>query len=176
MADTIVVRARVLEQAVLRIRGHHVMLDQALATLYGVEVKALNQAVKRNRGRFPQDFMFRLTAAETRSLRSQTVTTKRGRGGRQNAPYAFTEQGVAMLSTVLRSARAVRVNIGIMRAFVRLRRILGANEELARKLDALEQKYDSQFRVVFEAIRELMTPLHPPRRAIGFGRAKCAKD
>jgi hypothetical protein len=162
------VSVTVIQRAVLRIRGQNVMLDSDLAALYRVDVKALNQAVKRNRQRFPRDFMFQLNSEEAASLRSQIVTANPVRGGRRTAPYAFTEQGVAMLSSVLRSQRAVRVNIEIMRAFVRLRRMLGANEELARKLDALEQKYDGQFRVVFEAIRELMTPLQPPRRSIGF--------
>ncbi len=145
------------------------MLDFDLAMLYGVEVKVLNQAVRRNKERFPADFMFQLTREEARSLRSQIVTLDIGRGRhRKYLPKAFTEQGVAMLSSVLRSPRAVRVNIEIMRAFVQLRRILGANEELARKLDALEQKYDSQFRAVFHAIRELMMPSRPPKRTIGF--------
>jgi len=154
------------------------MLDSDLATLYGVEVRALNQAVRRNKERFPTDFMFQLTREEARSLRSQTVTLDIGRGQhRKYLPNAFTEQGVAMLSSVLRSTRAVRVNIEIMRAFVELRRMLGANEELARKLDALEQKYDGQFRVVFHAIRELMTPSHPPKRTIGFrGAASSSVD
>jgi hypothetical protein len=162
------VSVTVIQSVVLRIRGQNVMLDSDLAALYRVDVKALNQAVKRNRQRFPRDFMFRLNSEEAASLRSHTVTANPGRGGRRTAPYAFTEQGVAMLSSVLRSQRAVRVNIEIMRAFVQLRRMLGANEELARKLDALEQKYDGQFRVVFQAIRELMTPSEPPRRSIGF--------
>lgn len=163
------VSVTVIQRAVLRIRGQNVMLDSDLAALYRVDVKALNQAVKRNRQRFPRDFMFRLNSEEAASLRSHIVTANlRGRGGRRTAPYAFTEQGVAMLSSVLRSQRAVRVNIEIMRAFVQLRRMLGANEELARKLDALEKKYDGQFRVVFQAIRELMTPPEPPRRSIGF--------
>jgi len=135
MAEKIVIRAASIERAVLRIRGRNVMLEDDLAALYEVQVRALNQAVKRNRQRFPPDFMFRLTAAETNGLRSQTVIAKTGSGGRRTAPYVFTEQGVAMLSTVLRSERAVRVNIEIMRAFVRLRRILGANEELSRKAD-----------------------------------------
>jgi ORF6N domain len=133
-----------IQRAVLRVRTQNVMLDSDLATLYGVEVKALNQAVRRNKDRFPTDFMFRLSATEAASLRSQTVTANAGRGGRRTPPFAFTEQGVAMLSSVLRSPRAVRVNIEIMRAFVQLRRMLGANEELARKLDALEQKYDGR--------------------------------
>ena len=158
-----------IRHAVVRLRGQNVMLDSDLAALYGVDVKTLNQAVKRNRERFPEDFMFQLTRDEAGSLRSQIVTLDTGRGRhRKYLPKAFTEQGVAMLSSVLRSQRAVRVNIEIMRAFVQLRRMLGANEDLARKLDALEQKYDGQFRVVFQAIRELMTPSEPPRRSIGF--------
>jgi hypothetical protein len=157
-----------IQRAVLRIRGQNVMLDSDLATLYRVDVKALNQAVKRNRQRFPPDFMFQLTAGETAPLRSQIVTANPGRGGRRTPPYAFTEQGVAMLSSVLRSPRAVRVNIEIMRAFVQLRRMLGANEELARRLDVLERKCDGRFRAVFEAIRELMTPSRRSQRTIGF--------
>ena len=145
------------------------MLDADLAVLYGVDVKVLNQAVKRNEERFPADFMFHLTRDETGSLRSQIVTLKIGRGRhRKYLPTAFTEEGVAMLSSVLRSRRAVRVNIEIMRTFVHLRRVLGANEEITRKLDALEEKYDGQFRAVFRAIRELMTPSQPRRRTIGF--------
>lgn len=164
------VDALVIQRAVLRLRDQNVMLDADLASLYQVDVKVLNQAVKRNRQRFPPDFMFQLTFKEATSLRSQFVTAKTGRGGRRTLPYAFTEQGVAMLSSVLRSERAVRVNIAIMRAFVGLRRMLGANEELARKLVALERKYDGQFLAVFEAIRELMAPSRRARRAIGFGR------
>ena len=160
------VDAEVIQRAVLRVRSQNVLLDADLAELYGVDVRALNQAVARNADRFPSDFMFKLTAKEAESLRSQsvilkshrgrnslrsqTVTSDGGRGRhRKYLPNAFTEQGVAMLSSVLRSQRAVRVNIEIMRAFVQLRRMLGANEELARKLDALEQKYDGQFRAVF---------------------------
>jgi ORF6N domain len=157
-----------VEGTVLSVRGHNVMLDMDLAALYHVDVKVLNQAVKRNRGRFPEDFMFRLTGREARTLRSQIVTSKIGRGGRRTAPYAFTEQGVAMLSSVLRSPRAVRANIAIMRAFVRLRQVLASHSHLARKLEELEEKYDTQFTVVFEAIRELMTPRSPARRRIGF--------
>jgi hypothetical protein len=160
-----------IEQAILLVRGHKVMLDVDLAALYGVETRALIQAVKRNLERFPDDFMFQLTAAEHAALRSQNVISKReGRGGRRYLPYAFTEQGVAMLSSVLRSERAVKVNIEIMRTFVKLRRLLATHEELGRKLDALERKYDRQFKVVFDAIRELMAPPDPkPRRRIGFG-------
>lgn len=132
-----------------------------------VEV-VLNQAIKRNASRFPEDFMFRLTPSEVQRLRSQFVTTKPQRGGRRTAPYAFTEQGVAMLSSVLRSRRAILVNIEIMRAFVRLRRLLASHVELARKLDALEKRYDAQFKVVFDAIRELMEPPTVGSRRIGF--------
>ena len=148
------------------------MLDSDLAPLYGVEVKALNQAVKRNRARFPPDFMFRLSARETGALRSQIVTAKRERGGRRTLPYAFTEQGVAMLSSVLRSARAVAVNVEIIRTFVRLRQMLRTSQDLARRIDALERKYDGQFSVVFEAIRELMSPAKPARGRIGFGSSR----
>jgi len=145
------------------------MLDTDLASLYEVDVKTLNQAVKRNRERFPPDFMFRLTLPESDSLRSQIVTLESGRGRhRKYLPYAFTEQGVAMLSSVLRSERAVRVNIEIMRTFVRLRQMLEANGHLARKLDELERRYDARFKIVFEAIRELAIPSKLPRKRIGF--------
>jgi hypothetical protein len=165
----VLVPAERIEQAILLIRGHKVILDADLARLYGVETKVLVQAVKRNLKRFPPDFMFRLTKAEHDDLRSQTVTSSSW-GGRRHAPYAFTEQGVAMLSSVLRSDRAVQVNIEIMRTFVKLRRLLATHENLARKLDALERKYDRQFKVVFDAIRELMTPpVTKPKRHIGFG-------
>jgi hypothetical protein len=157
-----------IDRCVVRLRGVNAMLDAELARLYQVDVKVLNQAVKRHRNRFPPDFMFRLSVQEAKSLRSQTVTSKAGRGGRRYAPYAFTEQGVAMLSSVLRSGRAVRVNIEIMRAFMRLRRFLESNAELVRKLEILEEKYDSQFTVVFEAIREIMRPPVVVRRRIGF--------
>jgi hypothetical protein len=157
-----------VERAILLVRGHKVMLDADLAALYGVATKVLVQAVKRNIARFPDDFMFQLTKEEFDDLRSQIVTSSSW-GGRRYRPYAFTEQGVAMLSSVLRSDRAIHVNIQIMRAFVRLRRLLATHEELARKLDALERKYDRQFKVVFDAIRQLMAPGDPkPRRRIGF--------
>ena len=146
------------------------MVDAELAALYGVPTRALVQAVKRNPARFPSDFVFRLTAQELAGLRSQSVISneKRSRGGRRFLPYAFTEHGVAMLSSVLRSERAIQVNVAIIRTFVRLRRILASYPDLARKLDALERKYDAQFKVVFDAIRALMEP--EPRRArrIGF--------
>jgi hypothetical protein len=143
------------------------MLDVDLAMLYGVQTKVLLQGVKRNIARFPSDFMFQLARREYESLRSQIVTSK-GRGGRRYLPYAFTEQGVAMLSSVLRSPRAVRVNIEIMRAFVRLRQMLASHAELARKLDAMERKYDGQFRVVFDALRQLMMEPVRKKRPIGY--------
>ena len=156
-----------VERNILLIRGHRVMLDTDLAKLYRVPTKAINQAVKRNTNRFPVDFMFQLTSEETTALRSQFVTSK-NRGGRQYRPYAFTEQGVAMLSSVLHSERAIQVNIAIMRAFVQLREMIGSNKELARRLNELEKKYDSQFRVVFEAIRELMAEPESKVKRIGF--------
>jgi phage regulator Rha-like protein len=171
-----------IERAILVLRGHKVMLDSDLATLYAVETKVVNQAISRNIERFPEDFMFQLTEAEAAFLRSQTVTLKTGRGQhRKYLPYAFTEQGVAMLSSVLRSPRAVQVNIEIMRAFVRLRGILAAHKDLARRLDSLEAKYDKQFSVVFEAIRQLMVEPEPPNpaRVSGRGRRKppaCSAD
>ena len=160
-----------IDRAILVIRGHKVMLDADLANLYGVEPKVLNQAVKRNIVRFPADFMFQLTAEEVDRLRSQFVTSSSW-GGRRYLPYAFTEQGVAMLSSVLRSQRAVQVNIEIMRAFVRPRQMLQQNADLARKLAQLEKKYDAQFRAVFDAIRELMKPPEKTKRRIGFGRGE----
>ena len=156
-----------LETFIFVIRGHRVMLSSHLADLYGVENRVLVQAVKRNMDRFPTDFMFQLTDGEFASLRSQIVISNRG--GTRYAPYAFTEQGVAMLSGVLRSPRAVAVNVEIMRAFVRLRQMLASHADLARKLDALEKKYGSQFKMVFDAIRQLMVPPEAkPKRKIGF--------
>jgi hypothetical protein len=158
-----------VERRILFIRGQKVMLDADLAELYRVPTKSLNLAVKRNADRFPEDFAFQLTEAEVTALRFQFETSMRGRGGRRYLPRAFTEQGVAMLSGVLRSARAVQVNIAIMRAFVRLREMLMSNADLARKLLALESKYDAQFRIVFDAIRELMEGPPPPQKPrIGF--------
>ena len=142
------------------------MLSIELANLYQVEPRALIQAIKRNLNRFPGDFMFQLTAEEWENLKSQFVISSWG--GVRTPPYAFTEQGVAMLSSVLNSDRAVQVNIEIMRAFVRLRQLLASNADLARKLESLEKKYDAQFKVVFDAIRQLMSPPEPKRREIGF--------
>ncbi len=162
-----VVPSRIIAEAIHWIRGQRVILDEDLAALYSVETRALIQAVKRNPTRFPADFMLRLTPAEFSRLRSQTVISN-GSGGRRHRPYAFTEEGVAMLSSVLRSRRAIRVNVEIMRAFVRLRRLLASHERLARKIGVLEKKYDTQFRVVFEAIRQLMVDEATPKRRIGF--------
>jgi hypothetical protein len=160
-----------LTSRIRTIRGQKVMLDADLAELYGVTTGALVQAVKRNPVRFPQDFMFSITKQEVANLKSQFVISSsetRTWGGRRSAPYAFTEQGVAMLSSVLKSDRAVQVNIEIMRAFVRMRDLLGQNRDLTKRLNDLESKYDRQFKVVFDAIRELMTPPAAPKRRIGF--------
>ena len=158
-----------IEQSILLIRQQKVILDADLAVLYGVETKQLIRAVKRNLLRFPDDFMFQLSEEEFENLRYQFGTSSWW-GGRRYAPYAFTEQGVAMLSSVLRSKRAIQVNIEIMRPFVRLRRMLATHAGLSRKLDALERKYDAQFKVVFDAIRKLMAPPRPEpaKKRIGF--------
>ncbi len=167
-----------ITRQILLLRGQRVILSGDLAELYGVETRALMQAVKRNLDRFPSDFMFQLTWEEVAGLRStpdkrisrsRIVILKRGQNPKY-LPYAFTEQGVAMLSSVLRSQRAVLVNIEIMRAFVQLRRMLLSQRELAQKLAALEKKYDAQFKVVFDAIRVLMSPPVPTRHRIGFSQ------
>lgn len=172
------------------VRGERVMLDSDLAALYGVETKSLNRAVKRNAARFPEDFMFRITEGEWTALKCQFGTSNasatagsgavppskvapaKGRGGRRGLPYAFTEQGVAMLSSALHSTRAIEVNIAIMRTFVQLRRLMDSNRELARKIEALEGKYDEQFAVVFDAIKQLVANGEArktqPKRRIGF--------
>jgi len=157
-----------IEKKIMLIRGMKVLLDSDLAALYGVTTFNLNKAVKRNLDRFPDDFMFQLDQQEVANLIFQNGISKAGHGGRRYSPYAFTEQGVAMLSSVLRSPRAVKVNIEIMRAFVRIRQWLASNVELARRLAELEKKYDAQFKVVFDAIRELMRPPDPPHKRIGF--------
>src|SRR4029077_4031105 len=175
-------RTENLAQLVFFLRGEKVMFDADLANLYGVTTKALNQAMRRNKTRFPEDFAFRVRRDEFDALRSQIVTTSEGKHGmwsqvvtssqkrrRLDAlPIAFTEQGVAMLSSVLRSARAVEVNIAIMRTFVQLRRLMDTNRDLARKIDALEKRYDEQFAVVFAAIKELIAPPSAPKKRIGF--------
>ena len=159
------VPVELIERKLLLIRGKKVMLDADLAGLYGVEVKQLKRQVRRNIGRFPADFMIQLSKEEYESLRRHFGALKRGEHSKY-MPYAFTEQGVAMLSCVLNSERAVKVNIEIMRAFVRLRQMLASNAELACKLDALEKKYDMQFKVVFDAIRQLMTPPEMKKKKI----------
>lgn len=166
MKQALPIPAERIEQSILLIRGHKVMLDADLAALYGVETGALVRAVKRNIERFPPHFMFQLSKEEFEILRSQTGISRWG--GRRYLPYAFTEQGVAMLSSVLRSKQAIQVNIAIMDTFVRLRRMLSSHKELARKLAALEKKYDAQFKIVFDAIRQLMTPPDTKRRQIRF--------
>jgi len=184
-----------LAQLVFHVRGEKVMFDADLAKLYGVSTKALNQAMSRNKARFPEDFAFRLTGEEFSNLRSQIVTTSAGRSilrsqivtasGTQKRsrsqsvtlkrghnikylPHVFTEQGVAMLSSVLRSPRAIEVNIAIMRTFVQLRRLMDSNRDLSRKIEALEKKYDEQFAAVFAAIKQLIAPTAPPKKQIGF--------
>jgi hypothetical protein len=159
-----------IETVIFFVRGERVILDADIAALYGVEVKRVNEAVKRNFDRFPADFMFQLTPEEVKRLRFQSGTSNT-RGGRRYLPYAFTEQGVAMLSSVLRSEQAVKVNVEIMRTFVRLRRMVNEQAELARKLDDLEERYDEHFKVVFDALRELMIPPEEIEgRRIGFGQ------
>ena len=170
MVNEFLILTDAIQEKIYLIRGHKVLLSHDLATLYGVEPRALIQAVKRNLGRFPDDFMFQLTADEFRSLRSQIVILDRGRGRYpKHIPYAFTEQGVAMLSAVLRSNRAIQVSIVIMRVFVRLRKMVLDKELLVRRIDDLEKRYDDQFQIVFQAIRELIGPGSvPPKRRIGF--------
>lgn len=175
---------------ILALRDQRVMLDADLAALYGVETKVLVQAIKRNNERFPGDFMFQLDAQEWASLRSQFVTSNTGRGGRRYAPYAFTEQGVAMLSSVLNSPRAIAINIEIMRAFVQVRSMAATHQDLARQLSELQDKTEvlamqhdtfsrntrAQLKQVFDALRELMTPPEPPKRPIGFVTQEDKKD
>ena len=184
-----------IQSRILSLRNQRVVLDADLAQLYGVETRALVQAVKRNAQRFPADFMFQLNTDEWESLRSQTVISNAagvgvGRGGRRTAPYAFTEQGVAMLSSVLSSERAVAVNIEIMRTFVRVRELAATHQDLAKRLAELEMKTEglelthdafsrntrNQLKQVFDAMRELMTPPEPPKRPIGFVTQEDKKD
>jgi len=171
----IVVRQDVIEGKIYIIKGHKVMLDRDLAELYGVETRVLNQTVRRNIDRFPEDFMFKLTREEIMRI-SQIVTSSGNPGGKtlkfSKSVMVFTEHGLAMLSSVLNSPRAVQVNIQIMRTFAKLREIMTQHKDLARKLDGLEKKYDTQFKVVFDAIRQLMSPPATKKRKIGFGREK----
>lgn len=171
LEETALITSDVIERKIYVVREQKVMLDSDLATLYGVETKMLNRAVKRNISRFPEDFMFQLTAEEVNALRFQFGTSKVGRGGRRYSPYVFTEQGVAMLSGVLNSERAVQVNIGIMRAFVNMRKMLSANEEVGQKLIEIENRlgaHDEHFKKVFTAIRLLMNPPDKSDKQIGF--------
>jgi len=160
----------IIERKIYLIRGHKVMLDRVLAELYEVETRVLNQAVKRNLNRFPEDFMFQLTQAEMGNWKSQIVISNKDKMGLRKAPYAFTENGVAMLSSVLSSERAVEVNIQIMRTFTRMREMLFTHKDLQRKIEDMEKKYDTQFKVVFDAIRQLMKPDEPKKKPIGFRR------
>ena len=157
-----------VERRIFLVRGQKVMLDTDLAELYRVPTKSLNLAVKRNADRFPEDFMFQLTEEEAAGLRFHFETSKSDRGGRRYRPYAFTEQGIAMLSSVLRSERAIHVNIAIMRTFVRLRKMLTSNEGLRRKIEEMEKRYDTQFQIVFTAIKEMLEAPEKPKRTIGF--------
>jgi hypothetical protein len=164
-----------IRQCIYLVRKQKVMLDKDLAALYGVTTKRLNEQVQRNINRFPSDFMFQLNDDETKILRSQIATSKKGRGGRRYNPYAFTEQGVAMLSSVLRSKRAVEVNIAIMRTFVKLRQILADNALLRRKIESMERKYDEQFQQVFTVLKCMIAEETKPKRPFGF-RGKTKKD
>jgi phage regulator Rha-like protein len=162
-----------IQQCIYLVRQQKIMLDSDLAKLYGVETKVLVRAVKRNVRRFPGDFMFQLTKGEYDSfLRCQIGTSKRGSGGRRYLPYAFTEQGVAMLSSILTSQRAIEVNIAIVRTFVKLREILADNALLRQKIESLERKYDEQFQQVFEVLKLMLKEEEEPREAFGFRRAK----
>ena len=167
--NTSLIPADRIERAILLIRGEKVMLDSDLAAIYGVTTKALNQAVKRNVSRFPEDFMFQLTVDEVANLnRSQFVTGSQKHRDPRFPPYAFTEHGALMLANVLNSERAAQTSVLVVRAFVRLRQLLSSNAELARKLETMEKKYDAQFKVVFDAIRQLMSPTETKRKEIGF--------
>jgi hypothetical protein len=169
--DSLTVSVQLIERRIYLIRGHKVMIDVDLAELYGVPTKRLNERVRRNSKRFPEDFMFQLTRTEAESLRSQFATSKAGRGGRRTSPYVFTEQGVAMLSTVLNSEQAIEVNIMIMRAFVKLRQMLESNEELNRKFAAVIRKlstHDKYFKVVFDELKKLTEQPSPSHKQIGF--------
>jgi phage regulator Rha-like protein len=168
LSKTSIVPSALISQKIFFVRGTRVMLDADLARLYGVATKNLNKAVKRNTSRFPSDFMFQLSSNEMRDLRFQIGTSKREQGGRRYSPYAFTVQGIAMLSSVLRSSRAVQVNVAVMRTFVRLREMLATHEELRRKIEAMEKRYDARFQAVFETIRQMLATPVPAKKPIGF--------
>lgn len=157
-----------IESAIVIVRGQRALLDEALARLYGVTTKRLNEQVKRNSDRFPEDFMFRLSPEEWVSLKSQSATSKRSRGGRRTPPFAFTEHGAVMAANVLNSPTAVQASIQVVRVFVRIRQFLAANEALVHKLEQLEQRCDQRFKTVFDTLRALMNPPQPKRRPAGF--------
>lgn len=169
---TTLISAEGIQRLIFEVRGQRVILDDTLAELYGVPTKRLNEQVTRNEERFPDDFMFRLTNEEWQALRSQIATSKVGRGGRRNPPRAFTEHGTVMAANILNSPTAVQASIQVVRAFVQLRGILSSNKDLAQRLDALERKYDAQFKAVFDAVRQLMTPPVKERRPLGFRPAE----
>ena len=177
--DQHIIPVESIQQRIYLIRGYKVMLDADLADLYGTTTGRMNEQVRRNAGRFPEDFMFQLTEAEHEVLRSQIAISK-GRGGRRYLPLAFTEQGVAMLSSILKSQRAIQVNILIVRAFVQLRKLMATHKDVVRKLDELEKKvsvHDERITAVFEAIKELLTPEEPPKRQkIGFQASKAKES
>lgn len=162
----LVMPQEVVENKIFFVRGKKVMFDRDLAVLYGVETKALNRAVKRNVERFPEDFMFQLSKEELADLRFHFGTSNRG--GQRYLPYAFTENGVAMLSSVLNSERAIHVNIQIMRTFTKLREMLAIHKDLQKKIEEMEKKYDHQFKIVFDAIRQLLEVPEPKKKKIGF--------
>ena len=175
VGNSLAVSVQLIERRIYLIRGQKVMIDVDLAELYGVQTKRLNERVRRNSKRFPKDFMFQLTKSEAENLRSQFATSRSGHGGRRTLPYVFTEQGVAMLSTVLNSEQAIEINITIMRAFVKLRQMLESNEELNRKFAAVIRKlstHDKYFRVVFDELKKLTEQPIPPRKLIGFKAGK----
>lgn len=161
-----------IEQKIYVVRGQKIMLDSDLAKIYGVTTFNFNKAVKRNIKRFPEDFMFQLTKEEHESLTFQIGISNKGRGGRRYLPYVFTEHGALMAANVLSSERAVEASVQVIRAFVKLRQMLQSNAELAKKVEALERKYDANFKIVFDAIRKLMLPPDKPKQAIGFVEKK----
>jgi ORF6N domain len=175
--STLVIPLALISQNIYFVRRSNVMLDFDLARLYGVTTSSLNQAVQRNLSRFPDDFMFRLEKSDLHSLIFQSGMAKpAGRGGNRHLPYAFTEQGVAMLSSVLRSERAVKVNIAIMRAFVQLREMLTSNQQLRRKIEEMEKRYDAKFQIVFDAIKRMLQTPKPLEYGIGFHAGKARKN
>lgn len=165
-----IVPQEIIESKIYLLRGRKVMLDRDLAALYSVETRTLNQAVRRNIKRFPDDFMFQLTKEEMENWKSQIVISNKDKMGLRKRPYAFTENGVAMLSSVLNSERAIEVNIQIMRTFTKIREMLATHKELRQKIEEMEKKYDYQFKVVFDTIKQLLEPLNKPRKKIGFLR------